>query len=53
MRVVGAVAAALVVTLSGLLPRVHGKLIFSTSPATAQNLMQEAFPVGNGKLGGT
>lgn len=52
MRVGGAVPVALAVTLSVLLPGVQAKVIFSTSPANAANLLREAFPVGNGQLGG-
>ncbi|KAH8658143.1 Six-hairpin glycosidase-like protein [Xylariales sp. PMI_506] len=31
--------------------RVHGKSFWSLSPANYSNLIQEAYPVGNGKLG--
>jgi hypothetical protein len=51
MRVIG-VAPVAALLLSGLHHGVVAKVIFSTSPANPVNLMQEAFPVGNGRLGG-
>jgi hypothetical protein len=52
MRVTGAVPLALAVVLTVHLPGVEAKVLFSTSPATGARLLQEAFLVGNGRLGG-
>lgn len=34
------------------LPMVAGKGLWSSSPATFENLIKETYPIGNGRLGG-
>jgi hypothetical protein len=48
----GGLPAVLAVVLEVLLPGIEAKILFSTTPANPANLLKEAFPVGNGQLGG-
>ena len=45
-------AVALGVVLLGLQSGIQAKVLFSTSPASQYNLLQEGFLIGNGRLGG-
>lgn len=42
----------LAVISSASLPMVAGKGLWSSSPATFENLIKETYPIGNGRLGG-
>jgi hypothetical protein len=46
------VSVALVVVLAALQSGTQAKVLFSTSPASQYNLLQEGFLIGNGRLGG-
>jgi hypothetical protein len=46
-------AITLVVVLAALQSGAQAKILFSTSPASPSNLLQEGFLIGNGRLGGT
>lgn len=46
-------AVTLVVVLAALQSGAQAKVLFSTSPASPSNLLQEGFLIGNGRLGGT
>lgn len=52
MRWLGDFLAVALGLLAGLQPGTQAKVLFSTSPASAQRLLQEGFLIGNGRLGG-
>lgn len=52
MRWHGGILAVALGVLAGLQSRTEAKVLFSTSPASPNNLLQEGFLIGNGRLGG-
>lgn len=52
MRWHGDFLAVALSVLAGLQSRTEAKVLFSTSPASPNNLLQEGFLIGNGRLGG-
>lgn len=53
MRWLGDFLAVALGLLAGLQSGTQAKVLFSTSPASGQRLLQEGFLIGNGRLGGT